>query len=147
MRTGHAHPDMALTELQLAAIRRSIKRTAADFCYRLSLECVEDLTQEVLLRLWKKGIEQRLLDCFPYLCRVAENATIDMLRSRSAKKRRPLSSVKFDPAIPQPRPSHTPEELLIAREEAARVMKANPRLRRRVTSTMRRHFRDGREGP
>jgi DNA-directed RNA polymerase specialized sigma24 family protein len=131
---------MAPTSSQLAAIRRSIKLTAARFHQWLSLECIEDLMQEVLLRLWRSGAEGRLHDCPAYVRRVAENATIDTLRSEGAKKRRVPTAMLFDPRSSPWRPPHTPEEILIAREEAQRVLATNCYLRQRVKSTVRQHF-------
>lgn len=140
MRKRRVRRDMAPTPPQLAAIRRSIKRTAARFHQWLSLECIEDLMQEVLLRLWRSGTEDRLHDCPAYIRRVTENTTIDMLRSHGAKKRRVPTAMLFYPKISPWRPPHTPEEILIAREEAQHVLATNPYLRRRVRSAIRRHF-------
>jgi DNA-directed RNA polymerase specialized sigma24 family protein len=140
MRKRHARCDMAPTPSQLAAIRRSIRRTAARFHQRLSHECIEDLMQEVLLRLWRSDAEDRLRDCPAFVRRVAENTTIDTLRRRGAKKRQSFQTAKFPPRVSPWQPPHTPEEILIAREEAQRILAANYYLRRRVRSTIRRHF-------
>lgn len=140
MRKRHAQRDMAPTPSQLGAIRRSIKRTAVRFGQWLSPDCVDDLVQDVLLRLWKSGAESRLRDCPAYVRRVAENTTIDTLRSQGAKKRRIPAAMLFDPRISPWRPPHTPEEILIAREEAQHVLATNRYLRGRVTRTLRRHF-------
>lgn len=145
MRTRHARRDMALTPSQLAMLRRSIRRTAARFHQRLSVECMEDLMQEVLLRLWRSGAEDRLHDCPAYVRRVAENTTIDTLRSQGAKKRRIPTAMLFDPRSSPWRPPHTPEEILVAREEALRVLATNPYLRRRVRSAIVQHFPQGLE--
>jgi DNA-directed RNA polymerase specialized sigma24 family protein len=140
MRERHARRDMAPTPSQLTAIRRSIQRTAARFHQWLSFECIEDLMQEVLLRLWRSGAEDRLRDCPAFVRRVAENTTIDTLRSQGAKKRRIPLAMLFDPRISPWRPPHTPEEILIAREEAQHVLATNHYLQQRVRSTIRRHF-------
>jgi DNA-directed RNA polymerase specialized sigma24 family protein len=144
MKKRYARRDMAPTPVQLAAIRRTIMRTATRFHHWLPLECIEDLMQEVLLRLWKSGTEDRIRDCPAYVRRVAENTTIDTLRSQGAKKRRIPTALLFDPRSSPWRPPHTPEEILMAREEAQRVLAANPYLRRRVRSAMR-HFPQGLE--
>src|SRR5688572_28795813 len=86
MRRAARRRDMAPTPEQLAAIRRTITATAARFG-RLSPEYIEDLVQEVFLRLWTSRAEDKL-HCLPYLRRVAANVTIDWLRRQSAQKRR-----------------------------------------------------------
>lgn len=140
MKKRRARRDMAPTPSQLAAIRRSIKQTAARFHQWLSIECIEDLMQEVLLRLWRSGAEDRLRNCPAYVRRVAENTTIDTLRRRGAKKRQTFQAAKPVLRASPWQPPHTPEEILIAREEAQHVLATNYYLRHRVRSAIRRHF-------
>jgi RNA polymerase sigma factor (sigma-70 family) len=121
---------MAPTPSQLAAIRHSVRKTAARFEQRLSPECIEDLVQEVLLRLWKYHEEDKL-DSPAYVRRVTENTTIDMLRRRGARKRRACHTEKLDTEISQS--LQTPEEIVIAREEAEQILEKDEALRKRVT--------------
>lgn len=110
--------DMAPTSAQLAAIRRTIRTSAARFNQRLSPECVQDLMQEVLLRLWRAGMEAKLNDRPGYVHRVAANVTVDELRRRGAKKRDVRRTVVVDMERLPLRSPPTPEEILIEREEA-----------------------------
>lgn len=132
----NAGRDAVPTPWQLAMLRGKIRETAARFHHRLSFECIEDLMQEVLLRLWRSGAEDRLRDSPPYVRRVAENTTIDMLRRKSAKKRQIPAAMLLDTRIEPWQPPSTPEEILIAREEARQTLAANPDLRRRVQSAL-----------
>lgn len=131
----HARRDAVLTPWQLGMLRGRIKETAARFRHRLSAECVEDLMQEVLLRLWRSGAQDRLRDSPSYVRRVAANATIDTLRRQSATKRRMPTAKQLSWLLPQ-----TPEEILMAREEAYLVLATNRYLRRRVRRAIREHF-------
>jgi len=123
--------DMAPTPSQVAAIRRMVTKTAATFGQRLSPECVEDLMQEVFLRLWKSKAEDKLT-CLPYVRRVAANVTVDLLRRQRAKKRKARRSMSIDLKRSLWRSSLTPEEVLIEREEAQRLLETDRALKRRV---------------
>lgn len=127
--------DMAPTPAHLAVIRRTVAKSAATFGRRLSLECVEDLVQEVFLNLWKSGAEDKL-DSLPYVRRVAANATVDLLRWQSARKRKGRRGMGLELEKMLWRSFRTPEETLIEREEAYQLLEADPALRRRVQRTM-----------
>jgi DNA-directed RNA polymerase specialized sigma24 family protein len=109
--------DMAPTPAQLASIRRTIRLTAARFNQWLSSDCVQDLVQEVLLRLWKCGMEEKLNTRPGYVHRVAANVAIDELRRRGAKKRDVRRTVRLDVEVLRLPSPPTPEEILIEREE------------------------------
>lgn len=123
--------DMAPTPAQLAAIRRTVTATAARFGRRLSPECIEDLVQEVFLGLWKSKAEDKL-HCLPYLRRAAANVTVDFLRRQGAQKRRWRRDMSPDLEKALWRPSRTPEEVLIEREEAQQLLATDRALKRRV---------------
>jgi DNA-directed RNA polymerase specialized sigma24 family protein len=122
---------MAPTPAHLTAIRRSITTTATRFGRRLSSECIEDLVQEVFLGLWKSRAEDKL-NCLPYVRRVAANVTVDLLRREGAQKRRWRRHIGPDLAKTLWRPSRTPEEVLIKREEAQQTLATDRALKRRV---------------
>jgi DNA-directed RNA polymerase specialized sigma24 family protein len=136
MKKRRMRRDVIPTPAEFAVIRCGIQRSAARFNQRLSRESIEDLTQEVLLRLWKSGTEGKLRDRPAYVGRVMRSAIVDMVRIETAKKRK-LGAAKFDPGAYLYRPAPTPEEILLAREEALGVLKRSPTLRRRVRSTVR----------
>jgi DNA-directed RNA polymerase specialized sigma24 family protein len=131
MRKAARRRDMAPTPAHLAAIRRTITTTAARFGRRLSPECVEDLAQEVLLGLWKSKAEDKL-NFLPYVRRVAANVTVDSLRREGAQKRRWRLHMSPDLEKVLWRPSSTPEEVLIEREEAQQLLATDRALKRRV---------------
>jgi RNA polymerase sigma factor (sigma-70 family) len=126
---------MAPTPAHIAAIRRSIVTTAAMFGHRLSAECIEDLVQEVFLGMWKSRAEGKL-NCLPYVRRVAANVTVDLLRSEGAQKRKRRRTMSLDIEARYWPPSRTPEEILIAQEEARELLATNRRLKRRVELAM-----------
>lgn len=121
---------------EFAALRRRIQGAAARFNQRLSRESIEDLLQEVLLRLWKSGREEKLRDCPTYVKRVAASAVVDLVRRETSQKRRP-GAAKCDPGTYLYRSARTPEEIVLAREEALRVLRRSPMLRGRVRSAVR----------
>lgn len=123
--------DMAPTYEHLTAIRRTVTATAARFGRRLSPECIEDLVQEVFLGLWQSRAEDKL-QCLPYVRQVAANVTVDVLRRQGAQKRRWRRHMGPDLDKMLWRPSHSPEEVLIEREEAQQVLATDRALRRRV---------------
>jgi RNA polymerase sigma factor (sigma-70 family) len=131
MRKAARRRDMAPTPAHLTAIRRAVTATAARFGRRLSPECIEDLVQEVFLGLWKSRAEEKL-HCLPYLRRVAANVTVDLLRRQSAQKRRWRLHMSPDLEKTLWRPSRTPEEVLIEREEAQELLATDRALKRRV---------------
>jgi len=130
--------DMVPTPTHLAAIRRTITKTAAMFGHRLSPECIEDLVQEVFLGLWKSRAEDKL-DCLPYVCRVAANVTVDLLRRGGAQKRKVRRGMSPDLEKMLWRRSRTPEEMLIEQEEAQRLIATDRALKRRVQWAMKQY--------
>lgn len=135
MRKAARRRDMAPTPVHLAAIRRTVTTTATRFGRRLSPECIEDLVQEVFLGLWKSRAEDRL-NCLPYLRQVAANVTVDSLRRQGAQKRRWRRHMSPDLEKMLWRPSRTPEEVLVEREEAQQLLTIDRALRRRVEWAM-----------
>jgi DNA-directed RNA polymerase specialized sigma24 family protein len=132
--------DIVLTAGGRAAIRQRVRSTAAMFGVRLSAECVEDLVQDVLLRLWKHRTKRNLHACLAYVRQVAVNATIDSIRRYGAKKRSAWRTLGADILLWQP--SRTPEEIVIAREEARKILAKDKVLRKRVQREIRRkHLR------
>jgi RNA polymerase sigma factor (sigma-70 family) len=135
MRRAARRGDMAPTPAHLTAIRRTVTATAARFGRRLSPDCIEDLMQEVFLGLWKSRAEDKL-NFLPYVRRVAANVTIDLLRRQSAQKRRWSRHISPDLEKVFWRPSRTPEEVLIEREEAQELLATDRALKRRVRWAM-----------
>lgn len=131
MRRAARRRDMAPTPAHLTAIRRTVTATAARFGRRLSPECIEDLVQEVFLGLWKSRAEDKLT-CLPYVRRVAANVTVDSLRWQGAQKRRWRRHMGPDLEKTVWRPSCTPEEVLMEREEAQQTLATDRALKRRV---------------
>jgi DNA-directed RNA polymerase specialized sigma24 family protein len=138
MKKAARRRDMAPAPAHLMAIRRNVTTSAARFGWRLSPECIEDLVQEVLLRFWKSRAEDRL-NCLPYVCRVAANVTVDLLRRQGAQKRRWHRHMGPDLERVLWRPSRTPEEVLIEREEAQSSLQADRALKRRVEWAMKQY--------
>lgn len=132
--------EITPTPGQLVVIERSITKTARSFGHRLSPECVEDLVQEVFLRLWKSRAEGKLA-CVPFVRRVAANVTIDSLRQRGAKKRRVRRTLSLQAEMARWRSSRTPEEILIEREEAQKVLETNRPLRKRVERAIKQYVK------
>ena len=135
MRRAAGRRDMAPTSEHLTAIRRSITTTAARFGRWLSPECIEDLVQEVFLGLWQSRAEGKLT-CLPYVRQVAANVTVDSLRWQGAQKRRWRRHMGPDLVKMLWRPSRTPEEVLMEREEAQRTLATDRALKRRVEWAM-----------
>lgn len=135
MRKRRTRRDMIPTPSELGAVRRGIQKTAVRLNQRLSRESIEDLMQEVLLRLWRSGAESKLRDCPAYVGRVVTSTLIDMVREQSAQKRKGVTTL--DPGTRLHRRTRTPEEILLAREEALGVLKKNYALRSRVNTAVR----------
>jgi len=138
MRKAARRRDMAPTPEHLTAIRRSVTTTAARFGRRLPPECIEDLVQEVFLGLWKSRAEDKL-NCLPYMRRVAANVTVDLLRRQGAQRRRWRRDMSPDLEKVLWRPSRTPEEVLIEREEAQELLATDRALKRRVKWAMKQY--------
>ena len=140
MRKAARRRDMAPTPAHLAAIRRTVTATAARFGRRLSPDCIEDLIQEVFLGLWKSKAEGKL-HFLPYVRRVAANVTIDLLRREGAQKRRWSRHMSPDLEKVLWRPSRTPEEVLVEREEAQQLLATDLALKRRVKWAVKQYAR------
>lgn len=126
--------DMTPTPAHVRVIERMVTATAASYQRRLSPQCVEDLTQEVFLRLWRHQAEAKL-DHLPYVRRVAKSVTVDLLRREGAQKRRPRRGVLL-PASMLRYSCRTPEDILLAREEARLCLAKDFSLRWRVWHAM-----------
>ena len=135
MRKAAWRRDMAPTPAHLTAIRRTVTKTAARCGQRLLPECIEDLVQEVFLGLWKSRAEDKL-NCLSYVRRVAANVTFDLLRREGAQKRRWRRHMSPDLEKALWRPSRTPEEVLIEREESQKLLATDRALKRRVELAM-----------
>jgi DNA-directed RNA polymerase specialized sigma24 family protein len=135
MRRAARRGDMAPAPEHLTAIRRTVTATAARLGRRLLPECIEDLVQEVLLGLWKSRAEDKL-NCLPYVRRVAANVTVDLLRREGAQKRRWRRHMSPDLEKVLWRPSRTPEEVLIEREESQKLLATDRALKGRVELAM-----------
>lgn len=125
---------MAPTETHRTVIRHAASTTASRFGAKLPSDALDDVVQEVFLRLWKSGAEAKL-GCMRYLRHTAASATIDLLRRQSARKRRVCRSLEREAALA--RSIRTPEEILIAKEEAYGLLAADHVLRGRVEQAMR----------
>jgi DNA-directed RNA polymerase specialized sigma24 family protein len=123
-------------------VRAAVAATAARFGTVLPPEYVDDLLQETFLNLWKSRREYRL-DCLPYLRRSAANAAIDFLRRQGAQKRSLHRHETFDLVRALWQPPQTPEDILIEREEAYRLLAGDPTLRTRVGRLVRQMVRGG----
>jgi RNA polymerase sigma factor (sigma-70 family) len=95
-------------------IREGIRSTALKFNERLAFDYVEDLVQEVFLRVWKYQAEDKLSRCTNYIRRMAVNVTIDAILKNRAKKR--MGGIRGAAAWALPS-THTPEDILLAQED------------------------------
>lgn len=75
-----------------------VRGTARAFGVYLQEEDVEDMTQDVLLRLWERPPRRAAKHRRAYVCRVARNLTVDTLRFQSAAKRSAALTVPPDEA-------------------------------------------------
>ncbi len=108
--TNSLSPDL------LASIRRLIRWTAAIRGIRLQHDAVDDLTQDLLLRLWERGVPREVEDFPAYVLRAAGNLTIDAVRRGRAKKREAPTSTEGESAVLVPSWPATPEQKLIGRD-------------------------------
>ena len=114
-----ADPDHFTTSLSpdlLAGVRRRIRWTAAVRGVRLQDDAVDDLAQDLLLRLWERGVPREVEDFPAYVLRAASNLTIDAVRRDRAKKRETPASTDCGSAVSGPAWPATPEQTAIGRE-------------------------------
>jgi RNA polymerase sigma factor (sigma-70 family) len=107
----------ALSPDLLAGIRRRIWWTARRSGVRLQDHAIDDLTQDLLLRLWERGVTSAVGDFRAYALCCAANLTIDCLRRRGAKKRSAPGTANGNGAELLPNWPATPEETAIGRDE------------------------------
>ncbi|HEX4952666.1 MAG TPA: sigma-70 family RNA polymerase sigma factor [Thermoanaerobaculia bacterium] len=100
----------------LVSIRRRIRWTAATWGVCLRADAVDDLAQDLQLRLWERGVPREVEDFPAYVLRAASNLTIDALRRRRAKKREAPTSPAGKSAVLGPPWPATPEEMAIGRD-------------------------------
>ncbi len=93
------------------AIRGHQRRVFTLACYLLgSREEAEDVTQEVLIRLWRRPEMLQSMQLGPWLLRVTRNACYDLLRRRRAGLRR-LEPDDLEGVVSQlPSPHADPEQ-------------------------------------
>jgi RNA polymerase sigma factor (sigma-70 family) len=118
----------ALSPDLLAGIRRRIGWTARCSGVRLQADAIDDLTQDLLLRLWERGVTSAVGDFRAYALCCAGNLTIDTLRRRGAKKRSAPGTANGNGAELLPNWPATPEETAIGRDELRHQLAACRRL-------------------
>jgi RNA polymerase sigma-70 factor (ECF subfamily) len=84
-------------------------------------EEAEDVTQEVLVRLWRRGHEVVPEKIGPWLVRVTRNACIDAVRRR---KRRPQVAIDDEAGIELHEPAPGPERLAHAPQLGGSILQA-----------------------
>jgi RNA polymerase sigma factor (sigma-70 family) len=107
----------ALSPDLLAGIRRRIGWTARRSGVRLQPDAIDDLTQDILLRLWQRSVTSAVGDFAAYAFSSASNLTIDSLRRRRAKKRSAPETANGDGAMLVAPWPPTPEQAVIGRDE------------------------------
>lgn len=103
---------------RMATYRPRLRRY---FARRAPADEAEDLVQDVFLRLHQAGSRLTVADAEPYLFAVAHNVLVSRLRSRAAQAwagRQPLE------AAAEPATDLSPERILAARQDYARLVKA-----------------------
>jgi RNA polymerase sigma factor (sigma-70 family) len=100
----------------LSSIRRLIRWTAAVRGVRLQDHAIDDLAQDLLLRLWERGVPKEVEDFPAYVLRAASNLTIDAVRRGRAKKRETPASTGAESAVLLAPWPATPEQTLIGRD-------------------------------
>ena len=99
-----------------ASIRRLIRWTAAVRGVRLQDDAIDDLAQDLLLRLWERGVPREVEDFPAYVLRAASNLTIDAVRRGRAKKREAPGSTDGEGAVLMAPWPATPEQTAIGRD-------------------------------
>jgi RNA polymerase sigma-70 factor (ECF subfamily) len=84
-------------------------------------EEAEDVTQEVLIRLWRRGHEVSPEKIGPWLVRVTRNACIDAMRRRKGGSR---VAIDDDAGIELHEPAPGPESLAHASQLGGRILQA-----------------------
>lgn len=141
-RTKAERGSMALSSVHLSAIRAAVAATFARFSTQLPPECAEEAIQDTLLSLWKSPARHSEFSV-PYVRRAAQNTAIDLIRRQSAQKRSLHRAETFDLVRALWQPPRTPEEILIEREEAHRLLMRDRSLRKRVERLMRQMTKGG----
>lgn len=112
--SGEEYETNAVSHLGL--IKRSILRVGRRYTVFLQPADVEDLVQETLLALWRRGPQTRPESTSGYIAQAARNLTVDSLRRRGAKKRGDRKTTPLE-SVPEPSSyAATPETQLIASE-------------------------------
>jgi len=113
-------PEVWTRELSpelLAGIRCKIWWVAHNRGVRLQDDAIDDLVQDLLLRLWQRGTSSAVGDLRAYVLCCAANLTIDSLRRRGAKKREAPDTTNGDGSVLLPPWPPTPEQTVIGRDE------------------------------
>ena len=100
----------------LASVRRRIRWTAAVRGVRLQDDAIDDLAQDLLLRLWERGAPREVEDFQAYVLRAASNLTIDTVRRGRAKKREAPASLDAESSVLLSTWPATPEQAVIGRD-------------------------------
>ena len=108
--TNSLSPDL------LASVRWCIRWTAAVRGVCLQEDAIDDLAQDLLLRLWERGVPREVEDFPAYVLRAASNLTIDAVRRGRAKKREASTSTDGERGLLGPSWPHTPEQTAIGRD-------------------------------
>jgi RNA polymerase sigma factor (sigma-70 family) len=114
-----ADPEWFVASLSpdlLTSIRRLIRWTAAVRGIRLQDHAIDDLAQDLLLRLWERGVPREVEDFSAYVLRAASNVTIDAVRRSRAKKREAPASTNGESAVLLAPWPATPEQTVIGRD-------------------------------
>ena len=108
--TNSLSPDL------LGSIRRLIRWTAEVRGIRLQEDAIDDLAQDLLLRLWERGVPREVEDFPAYVLRAASNLTIDAVRRGRARKREAPAATDRESAVLGPAWPATPEQTVIGRD-------------------------------
>lgn len=91
-----------------------------------------DITQEVFIKAWRNlGNFERRSQFFTWLCRIANNAVIDLIRKKKfsgAEFNDELGSVPAAGAPTAPRPVPAPDRAMVSQEIGVRIREALDRL-------------------
>ncbi len=105
------------------AVRNHSRRVFTLAVYLLGdREEAEDVTQEVLIRLWRKGHEVDPERIGPWLTRVTRNAAIDIIRRRRMGVRALTDAVEASTDLPEDSPG--PESLAQSSQLGSRLLAA-----------------------